>query len=34
MKTPSGRDILAALVELLAEQNEVKITYTIEERKD
>ena len=27
MNTPSGRDILATLIELLADQENVKITY-------
>jgi phytoene dehydrogenase-like protein len=30
MKHPSGADLLRTLVELLAEQNGVKITYEIE----
>ena len=30
MKTPSGRDLLALLLELYAEQEGVKITYEIE----
>lgn len=29
---PKGRDLLAYLVELLAEQHGVKITYEIEEK--
>ena len=28
--TPTGKDILSALIELLAEQNNVKITYEIQ----
>ena len=32
MNAPSGRDILATLIELLADQENVKITYEIEER--
>lgn len=30
MKKPNGADILSALIELLAEQEGVKITYEIE----
>lgn len=30
MKKPTGRDILAALVDLLAEQENLKIEYRIE----
>ncbi len=33
MKHPKGSDILSYLVELLAEQNGVKITYEIEEKE-
>ena len=33
MNAPSGRDILATLIELLADQENVKITYEFE-RKD
>lgn len=33
MQHPSGRDLMAYLVELLAEQNGVKITYEIEEKE-
>ena len=29
--TPNGTDLLATLIKLLAEQNGVKITYTLEE---
>ena len=32
MNAPSGRDLLATLIELLADQENVKITYEIEER--
>ena len=31
MKTPNGRDLLATLIDLLAEQEGVKITYELEE---
>ena len=31
MKKPNGKDLLALLVELLAEQEGVKITYETEE---
>lgn len=30
MKEPKGKDLLATLIDLLADQNGVKITYTIE----
>jgi hypothetical protein len=30
MKTPNGRDILALLISLYAEQEQVKITYKVE----
>lgn len=32
MKNPNGKDLLALLVDLLAEQEGVKITYEVEER--
>ena len=32
MSIPSGRDILATLIELLADQENVKITYELEEK--
>lgn len=32
MKKPNGKDLLAKLIDLLAEQEGVKITYKIEER--
>ena len=34
MNTPSGRDLLATLIELLADQENVKITYELEEKED
>ena len=34
MKEPNGADLLATLVELLAEQNGVKITYVIEKERN
>jgi hypothetical protein len=34
MKTPRGADLLATLIDLLAEQEGVKITYEIKERKE
>lgn len=33
MKEPNGKDLLATLIELLADQEGVKITYEIEEEK-
>jgi len=33
MKLPNGNDLLATLINLLADQNGVKITYELEERK-
>ena len=33
MKEPKGRDLLKTLIELLADQEGVKIKYEIEERK-
>ena len=33
MKHPNGNDLLATLINLLAEQEGVKITYKLEERK-
>ena len=32
MNIPSSRDILATLIELLADQENVKITYELEEK--
>lgn len=32
MNYPNGKDLLALLVDLLAEQEGVKITYEVEER--
>ena len=32
MKEPTGKDLLAKLIELYAEQEGVKVTYRIEER--
>ena len=34
VKQPTGKDLLAILVDLLAEQEGVKITYTIETEKE
>ena len=34
MKTLSGRDLLAILINLLADQEGVKITYELEDKKD
>lgn len=34
MKEPNGRDLLKTLIELLADQEGVKITYKIEERSE
>lgn len=34
MKTPNGLDLLATLIDLLAEQEGVKITYELEEVKE
>ena len=34
MNAPSSRDILATLIELLADQENVKITYELEEKED
>ena len=31
MKEPNGKDLLATLIDLLADQERVKITYTLEE---
>lgn len=33
MKEPNGKDLLKTLIELLAEQEGVKITYKIEEKE-
>lgn len=33
MKEPTGKDLLATLIELLADQEGVKITYEIEVEK-
>lgn len=33
MKAPTGKDLLATLVKLLADQEGVKITYTIETKE-
>lgn len=33
MKAPTGKDLLAKLIDLLAEQEGVKVTYKIEERR-
>ena len=34
MNTPSSRDLLATLIELLADQENVKITYELEDKED
>ena len=34
MSTPSSRDLLATLIELLADQENVKITYELEDKED
>lgn len=34
MKTPSGKDLMAILINLLADQEGVKITYELEEKKE
>ena len=34
MSAPSSQDILATLIELLADQENVKITYELEEKED
>lgn len=34
MKTPSGRDLMALLINLLADQEGVEIKYELEEKKD
>lgn len=34
MKTPSGRDLLATLITLLADQENVTITYELESKED
>ena len=34
MSTPSSRDLLATLIELLADQENVKITYELEDIED
>lgn len=34
MKVPSSRDLLATLIELLADQENVKITYEFEEKEN
>ena len=34
MNGPSSRDILATLIELLADQENVKITYELEDKED
>ena len=33
MNIPSSRDLLATLIELLADQENVKITYELEEKQ-
>ena len=33
MSIPSSRDLLATLIELLADQENVKITYELEEKQ-
>jgi hypothetical protein len=32
--TPNGRDLLATLIKLLEDQEGVKITYTLEQKKE
>ena len=34
MSAPSSRDLLATLIELLADQENVKITYELEEKNN
>ena len=34
MSIPSSRDLLATLIELLADQENVKITYELEEKNN
>ena len=34
MNTPSSRDLLATLISLLADQENVKITYELEVKED
>ena len=34
MGKPSGRDLMAILINLLADQEGVKITYELEEKED
>ena len=34
MNAPSSRDLLATLIELLADQENVKIKYELEEKED
>ena len=34
MNAPSSRDILATLIELLADQENVKIKYELEDKED
>ena len=34
MNAPSSRDLLATLIELLADQENVKITYVLEDKED
>ena len=34
MNVPSSRDLLATLIELLADQENVKITYEFEEKEN
>ena len=34
MKEPTGKELLAKLIELYAKQEGVKVTYRIEERSD
>lgn len=34
MKKPSGVDLMAILIDLLADQEGVKITYELEDKKD
>ena len=34
MNIPSSRDLLATLIELLADQENVKITYELEEKNN
>ena len=34
MKAPTSRDLLATLISLLADQENVKITYELEDKED